>query len=101
MKTMNPPKSKKRYFLLLSGAFSLLLIPFVAMQFSSVVNWTASDFIIMGLLLFLTVSTVELTLRILKSQKQRILTASLILFIFLLIWAELAVGVFNSPIAGS
>jgi hypothetical protein len=36
-----------------------------------------------------------------KKMKNRIFYIGLMIFIFILIWAELAVGVFGSPFAGS
>jgi Kef-type K+ transport system membrane component KefB len=79
----------------------LLLIPLVAMQFTDEVNWEISDFIIMGILLLSTGLLLELVLRKVKSVKNRILIGGAILFGFFLIWAELAVGIFGTPFAGS
>ncbi len=80
---------------------ALLLIPFIAMQFSTEVVWTASDFIIMGILLLLTGLGIDLVLRKVSSTQNRLLISGIILAVFFLIWAELAVGIFGSPFAGS
>jgi len=82
------------------GVF-ILLVPFVAMQFTDQVQWPLSDFVVAGFLLLGTGIVVELTLRNAKSQKQRIILVTIVILIFLLIWAELAVGIFGSPFAGS
>ena len=46
----------------------LLLIPLVAMQFTSEVNWTLSDFVVGGMLLFGTGIICELVIRKLKKK---------------------------------
>lgn len=91
----------KRLIILLTTAAGLLSIPFIAMQFTSEVNWKGSDFMLMGTLLTGMVFLVELVLRKVKGIRNRIVICGSILLIFLLIWAELAVGIFNTPFAGS
>jgi peptidoglycan/LPS O-acetylase OafA/YrhL len=72
----------------------LLLIPFLAMQFTDEVNWTLSDFLVAGVLLFGTGLLIELAFRKLKKTSYRIAVCAAILVGLLLIWAELAVGLF-------
>lgn len=91
----------KRLLIILITVGILLLIPFAAMQFTNEVNWSIFDFVIMGVLLFATGLLCEFVFRRTKSIKHRIVFCSLILFAFLLIWAELAVGIFGTPFAGS
>lgn len=79
----------------------LLLIPLVAMQFTDEVDWDVRDFIIMGVLLLGTGLLLELVLRKVKSLKNKVLIGGAILLGFFLIWAELAVGIFGTPFAGS
>ncbi|WP_081209360.1 hypothetical protein [Salegentibacter sediminis] len=79
----------------------LLLIPLVAMQFSAEVVWTTSDFVIAAVLLLSTGLAIEFILRRVKTIKNRIILSGIILAILFLIWAELAVGVFGTPFAGS
>ena len=78
----------------------ILLVPLVAMQLTDDVVWTASDFVIMGALLFGTGLTYEV-LKSYVSGKYRAALAIALLVIFLVIWAELAVGIFGTPFAGS
>lgn len=91
----------KRLITLLAAAAVLLSIPFIAMQFTNEVDWKPLDFAIMGVLLFGTVSLFELVLRKVKSTNNRIIICGAVLLIFLLVWAELAVGIFGTPFAGS
>ena len=91
----------KRLVIILYIAAGILLIPFIGMQFSDEINWTSSDFVVMGLLLFGTGLAIEFALRKLKSTRSRIIVCSVILISLFIIWAELAVGVFGTPFAGS
>lgn len=71
------------------------------MQFSNDVNWSIMDFVAAGVLLFGTGLTIQFVLRKVKTRKNRILICSFILLLLLLLWIELAVGIFGSPIAGN
>jgi len=93
-------KNSSLTFILLTIAV-LLSIPLIAMQFTDEVDWSAFDFIIMGTLLLITGLSVEFVLRSFKRMQERLLICGAILFIFFLVWAELAVGIFGSPWAGS
>lgn len=91
----------KTILLLLSIVLLLLLIPFVAMQFTNDVNWSLMDFLMAGIFLFGTSLVIELVLRKVKSTKHRQLISGIILLLLFLFWAELAVGIFGSPLAGN
>lgn len=91
----------KNSLILLSTILLLLLIPLIAMQFSNEVNWSIMDFVIAGVLLFGTGLTIEFVLRKVKTRKNRILICGIILLLFLLLWIELAIDLFGSPIAGN
>lgn len=73
----------------------ILMIPLAAMQFTSNVNWTISDFTVMGALLFGTSSIFVLTARRIH-KKHRMLIGVIFLFTFLWLWIELAVGLFTN-----
>lgn len=79
----------------------LLSIPAIAMLFTDEVNWTIYDFIIMGILLYGTAFICELILRMSKSLAVKIVLCSITVILLLLVWAELAVGIFNTKFAGS
>lgn len=93
--------NNKRLIIILTAIVILLLIPFIAMQFTDEVNWTIADFVIMGILLTGTGLLIELVIRKIKGIKYRIILLVTVLLAFLLIWAELAVGIFGTPFAGS
>ncbi|OEY73418.1 hypothetical protein [Salegentibacter salarius] len=92
---------RNNFLIILLIVGMLLLIPLIAMQFSNEVVWTASDFIIMGILLLVTGLGIDLVLTKVSSSKNRLIIGGIILAVFFMIWAELAVGVFGTPFAGS
>lgn len=91
----------QRSTLLYSIPFVILSIPLMAMQFTKEVNWTISDFLVMGILLFTTVFTIDFVLKKFKTLKSRLILTVGIVVLLALVWAELAVGIFGSPLAGS
>ena len=91
----------QRSTLLYSIPFVILSIPLMAMQFTKEVNWTISDFLVMGILLFTTVFTIDFVLKKFKTLKSRLILIVGIVVLLALVWAELAVGIFGSPLAGS
>ena len=93
-------KNRRLTGILLTVAF-LLSIPLVAMQFTNEVDWSAFDFAIAGVLLLGTGLACELVLRKVKKTDHRIAICAVILIALFIIWAELAVGIFGSPLAGS
>jgi hypothetical protein len=91
----------KRLMIIIVTVATLLLIPLIAMQFTEEVNWSPADFVIMGGLLLGTGLMIDLVLRKVKGTFNRIAICVLVFFALLLVWAELAVGIFGSPFAGS
>jgi hypothetical protein len=89
-----------RLVIILISVGILLFIPLIAMQFTEEVKWTFFDFIAMGTLLLITGVILEVVLRKVTQTKYRILFCVLVIGAFLLIWAELAVGIFGTPLAG-
>ncbi|MFG6686210.1 hypothetical protein ACGK9U_06485 [Mariniflexile sp. HNIBRBA6329] len=100
MKTiMNNPN--KRLLIILTIPLLLLSVPLIAMQFSDEVNWSLFDFVVAGILLLGTTLIIELILRKVKTKRNRIILAIIVISLLLITWAELAVGVFGTPFAGS
>ena len=77
------------------GAAAVLLVPLVAMQFTSEVNWGPEDFLAAALMLGAAGLAFELTLRLTRNPTYRLIAAVGIGIAFMLTWAELAVGIFH------
>lgn len=71
------------------------------MQFTNEVNWSLFDFIIAFILLSVIGLTINYILQLTNRLQNKIFFCIMVLLIGLLIWTELAVGVFRSPIAGN
>lgn len=75
-------------------AACLLLLPLVGMQFTTEVNWTGSDFLIMGIMLLLACSTYEFGVWLSHGDiAYRAGFAVAVAASFLLVWVNLAVGI--------
>ena len=75
---------------------ALLLAPLVAMQFTSEVDWDETDFIAMGFIFGSLGLALEFMVTRSDSTAYRIASGVAILAAFLLIWANLAVGMIGS-----
>ncbi|MEE3236390.1 MAG: hypothetical protein VX236_03630 [Pseudomonadota bacterium] len=71
----------------------LPLIPLIAMQFTTEVAWSLSDFVIMGAMLMTFVSVFVVLARK-AANRRRGLIGILSVLLLLCLWAALAVGVF-------
>lgn len=78
------------------GAAAFLLLPAVAMQLTSEVNWTAGDFIVMGAMLFIACGAYELVARMTSNTSYRAAVGIAIVTAFLTIWVNGAVGMLGS-----
>jgi len=79
----------------------LLCIPLIGMWITDEINWSPLDFIIMGSLLTLLGAGINFVINYTKNSNNKTLYIGILVLIFLLIWAELSVGIFDSPIAGN
>jgi hypothetical protein len=93
-------QNKGRIIVLLV-ALGILSIPAIAMQFTEEVDWGLEDFILMGILLLITGLGIEVVTRRVTNPNYRTAIILAILLVFFLMWLEAAVGIFNSPFAGS
>lgn len=85
---------RKRYIAIGITIVLILLIPFIAMQLTNEVNWSLMDFIVAGSLLLATGLACEWVLRKVNSKFYRVMICLVILVLLLLVWVELAVGIF-------
>lgn len=91
----------KRLIAIVLTVALLLLIPFIAMQFTTEVNWSLPDFMIAAVLLLGTGLMCELVLRKVKKTSSRIAICVALFLALMLVWIELAVGIFGTPFTGS
>ncbi len=78
----------------------LLLILFVLNNSIEGFNWKLRDFIIMGVLFFSCLSLIDF-FKIKFRGKSKKLAIIIIAMVFILLWIELAVGIFGSQFAGN
>lgn len=79
----------------------LLLIPLIGMAITDEINWSPFDFIIMGFLIIFLSTGINFVSNREKNLKNRILYIGALVLIFMFLWAALAVGIFETPFAGS
>jgi hypothetical protein len=76
-----------------SAAVLALLAPWVAMRFTSEVDWGPGDFTVFGVLLLCVCGGYELATRLSGNKAYRLAAGLALGGVFLLIWANLAVGI--------
>lgn len=81
--------------LLWGGIAALLALPAIAMRFTAEVNWGLEDFAAAAFLLGGAGLALEASAKMLTSPAKRALAALAIVAGLLLVWAELAVGIFD------
>ena len=92
-----PRRGRNRFRPLIWGAAAfLLLLPAVAMQFTSEVNWTGSDFVVMGVMLATACGLYELAVWLSGNTAYRAAFGIAVLTGFLTVWVNLAVGMLGS-----
>lgn len=97
MKTL----ASSRFKFILFGIALMLCIPLIAMQFTSEVNWNAMDFLVAFILLFSLGLSIEFILQKKREVQNKRVWILIAVIVFLLIWGELAVGIFGTPFSGS
>ena len=76
-------------------SLAILIIPFTASIISKEMKWTLFDYATTGVLIFITLTVLTLTLKVLKTKMQRTLAGIVIFLLFIYVYAELAVGIFT------
>ena len=94
-------KIRRTQFVILLIVLGLLLIPLLE-QFdgNATFDWGPFDFVLAFLLILTLGFGIEFFVRRIKSRQIKWLAIPGIILFFVLLWAELAVGIFNTPIAG-
>jgi uncharacterized membrane protein len=97
MKTKNTGviMQNKVFIWIALGTGLILLIPLIAMQFTSEVNWDETDFIVIGSLLFGMGSMFVLVARKVDKKYWAFIGVAFTVAFFYL-WAEVAVGIFTN-----
>jgi hypothetical protein len=78
------------------ATISILMLPFIAMMFTNEVNWSPADFIVMGCLLMAAGTGYVVVANLSESLTYKLATAIAVLGGFVLLWANLAVGLIGS-----
>jgi len=79
-----------------TGAAVLLVLPAIAMRYTTEVNWTGSDFVFAAVLLGAACGGFELALRASANWTYRAALAAAVAGAFLLVWINAAVGVIGT-----
>ena len=72
----------------------ILIIPLVGTILFDQIDWGILDFLVMGIILLIVGMTLSVLSQKIKNPKNRVFYNFVIMLIFFLIWAELAVGIF-------
>lgn len=86
---------QKRTFFYVIITTVLLTIPLVSMQFFSDVSCTLFDFMAATILLATLFISFETIMFYTKNKRRKLLLSGFVVFVFLMIWVELAVGIFD------
>ena len=73
---------------------TLLLIPAVAMIYTDAVDWSPLDFMVMGAMLIAVGWAINWSVHYIPNKAVRRIVLALIIGLFLLLWMELAIGLF-------
>ena len=72
----------------------LLIFPLIGTILSDQVDWGILDFLIMGVFLLFVGIAIAVVSQKIKTPRKRVFYIVVIMLIFFLLWAELAVGIF-------
>jgi hypothetical protein len=86
----------KRLVRIIMVIIGLLLIPLIAMQFTTEMEWSLDDFITMGVMLSIAGAMIEIGARMSHNMQYRIGLAIAVFAGFTLLWVNLAVGIIGS-----
>jgi hypothetical protein len=78
----------------------MLFVIHLLLQYSSEVNWTLLDYAVAGVFLLISSFGITFILQNKSSVISKSVVVSSVLLILILVWIELAVGIFGTAIAG-
>ena len=97
----NGKKLNRAQRFILLGILFILTVPFIEqLDGNASFDWGLLDFVLAFVMLLTFGFGLEYLLRTIQSRRLKGLAILGIILFFVLLWAELAVGIFNSPIAG-
>jgi hypothetical protein len=91
----------KRLFAILATASFLLFVPYALMKITGEMKWSGFDFMLLAVMLFGAGLAIEIALRLITKFEYRVAACIGILILLAIVWAELAVGLIGTPLAGS
>ena len=89
----NAPFWRGMRWVVWGGAAVLLSLPLIAMRFTGEVNWTGSDFLVMGVMLGAVGVAFELAIRVARNSYYMLGAGLAAGTAFLVTWSNLAVGI--------
>lgn len=99
---MNVPIVRSRSIIIIMLVTAcILMVPLVAMFLTDHVVWSVFDFVVFANILIAAGLVVDLGLKSVRHHAHRAVVGVAVAAVFFLVWAELAVGVFGTPVAGS
>ena len=72
----------------------ILIIPLVGTILFDQIDWGILDFLVMGIILLIVGIALSAASQKIKNSKKRLFYNFIIILVFFLVWAELAVGIF-------
>ena len=79
----------------------LLVIPLFLNLSLREFQWSLFDFLVMAILLTIVGFAIEIIRYNVQNKRTRLIFMLLMLLFFVFVWAELAVGIINSPFSGN
>jgi hypothetical protein len=94
-------KLNKPQLVIFFSVFVGMLIPLISMLFTKEVKWSVYDFVLAAIVLLSAGILCEFIYRKLKTTWLKFFLLTLVLLLTIMVWIELAVGLFGTPFAGS
>lgn len=92
---------KQNFFKITSLAFILVASLMIIDFFSDHMTWKIFDYIIISILFIMTGFAIDFVSSKLDNKKYKLIAIIIVICFFLIIWAELAVGVLETILAGN